>query len=1137
MASDLQTRPGVPKYEAFVEQQLGKVRQRIRWLDVGRSALLLLVVTLAYFLLMACFDMAVGGGDSSTLTAVRLAGFGLYLLAVGFLLVQLATRLYRRINPYYAARQLEQALDDPKNSVINWLDLKDEELPGAIRNAVGLRAARTLKQADPEQVVETKGNWLLTGVLVALVLGILVVFALGPNRFGSLVSRVFAPFRDVALANRAEITLLKPADGDVTIPLQQRLEFQARIEGRFPKINHEGAPRLLFRYQKADSYVAIPLEEALDGTWGATLSPDQIQNGFWYKVAAGDAETPEYQVKVQALAQATKFEATYKFRPYLKLPELTERYPNAEAVLPHIKGHRGTEVTLVVRANRHLREGRVEIEANGVKTDLVGELMKDDPQALRVKWTLAHSGVFRVFFKSVEGEPNTDRSVAYPISVLDDQTPRVTLTVPGKNVELPANGTLELAGDASDDVGIKSLALRLKLVEGGDRVFEPKLFREGKSLQFDNGTYPAQLEYKELVFLDKLKASNGQPFPLKAGMVLEYWLEATDNSDFPNPDGNVGKSVPYKVAILEPKKDDPQQKKEREQAQQKQKEFEKQQDAKHAAENQARNEDAKKAPQQGDAAKNDPEKQKQQEKLEKELKDKADKLNEALNKDKEPKKDEKTDKGQAKGSDPAKCDCKQGGGDKNGQQAASKDAKVDQGNQPGEKKEGQQQAANDQPGQAKDDGAKGSGQPKQEPNATAKGPGQDKAQAEPKSKDGKKEANTPENKQAKGASKDGQSKDGMAEKAPAQAKNEGGKGEEKPAAAKGAPDKGTSEKAGPDKQGGEKSVAKGSEEGPPKGDAKGAEGMDGGPQQAPAAAKKSDGPPKDQGSAKGAAPEQAKDSGVAKGDRAEKAENAHAQQPKRDFRNATAKDLENLKDQLKKELEQPGKGDEALDDLAELAKQAKDPNVRKAAEELIRDMAPGQPKAKGAKGPNGAQEDVAKGTPKDSGGQPQGEPSGEAKTGQPQGTAQGKGQEDGPMGEATAKKGQFGGSGKNGAGIADKLKETPANELFSKKGGELQLEDLKKRITPEVLKKAGLTDADWQQFLKDAQAYNEMLRQQAKAKPGLTQKGTTSKLGSLNPQEVKTDPNAVLDPLQSGRALPPPEFRLPQKRFTTQPKN
>ena len=33
---------------------------------------------------------------------------------------------------------------------------------------------------------------------------------------------------------------------------------------------------------------------------------------------------------------------------------------------------------------------------------------------------------------------------------------------------------------------------------------------------------------------------------------MEYWLEATDNCDYPNKAGNVGKSASYKIKVLPP---------------------------------------------------------------------------------------------------------------------------------------------------------------------------------------------------------------------------------------------------------------------------------------------------------------------------------------------------------------------------------------------------------------------------------------------------------------------------------------------------------------------------------------------------------------------------------------------------------
>src|SRR5262249_40702269 len=124
MATDLKPgRPGpAAKHEAYVEQQLARARGRIRALDTAAAVFVFLIGTLTYALGMALIDRAL-----VLPTAVRLTAFLLYAAcAVAFLGFFLVRPLLRRVNPYYAARQLEQTLPGAKNSVVNWLDLRDE---------------------------------------------------------------------------------------------------------------------------------------------------------------------------------------------------------------------------------------------------------------------------------------------------------------------------------------------------------------------------------------------------------------------------------------------------------------------------------------------------------------------------------------------------------------------------------------------------------------------------------------------------------------------------------------------------------------------------------------------------------------------------------------------------------------------------------------------------------------------------------------------------------------------------------------------------------------------------------------------------------------------------------------------------
>ena len=106
------------------------------------------------------------------------------------------------------------------------------------------------------------------------------------------------------------------------------------------------------------------------------------------------------------------------------------------------------------------------------------------------------------------------------------------------------------------------------------------------------------------------------------------------------------------------------------------------------------------------------------------------------------------------------------------------------------------------------------------------------------------------------------------------------------------------------------------------------------------------------------------------------------------------------------------------------------------------------------------------------------------------------------------------------------------------KTGNLSLEDLKSRVTPDILKKAGITEQDWQQFLKDARAYQESLsRQQGSIGPNdsLNKLGDPNRLPNTSPGLVEPPANAGAASLPNTRGQPPPGFREPYRPWTSRP--
>src|SRR5205823_4340619 len=117
---------------------------------------------------------------------------------------------------------------------------------------------------------------------------------------------------------------------------------------------------------------------------------NEVQDGFWYKVAGGDAETPEYRVRLTP--RVVDFKAVYQFRPYLARADETRLDQRK------IEGVRGTTVNATVHVNRDVKDGWLQFE-NAKGTSVThGVGLPNDPQGFVVRLTLDESSQYRVCF-------------------------------------------------------------------------------------------------------------------------------------------------------------------------------------------------------------------------------------------------------------------------------------------------------------------------------------------------------------------------------------------------------------------------------------------------------------------------------------------------------------------------------------------------------------------------------------------------------------------------------------------------------------------------------------------------------------------------------------------------------------------
>ena len=563
---DTKTDP-TAQFGSQVDEQIAQATSRIRVHDLTLGGLSLAAMLAVYATLMIALDkyLALPEWMRQLSLVAFLAGFG----AVAYFLV--VRPLRQRINPLYAAARVEETIEDAKNSVTGYVEAQESgRVTGSVKAAMSAKAARAVGEADVNRAVNHRSLLVAGGVLVVAILALTVLFFLfRGTQFTSLVGRAFAPFTADPIASRTQLSLVKPEPGDPTITTGQTINVGVRIGGRIPKKTGTERLRVLLRHNPADpNYEELAMEEGETSRDFQLKVPEHlVQNGFWYKVAGGDAETPEFKVTVRSLPLFTDFEANYEYPAYTRKPAARSNDAN-------LRAYRGTKITLIARTNREVQDGSMKFEAAGLPP-VAGKPVAGKPDSLVFSFTATEATRYRLSLTSVQGEKNSDPP-PYNLILDSDQPPRVEITKPEEpETVVPANGALEVNGTVGDDFGIDKVRLRLRVDNrelaaipdmGADSAKQPAgvVPKFGKSFRREtDNTWPNDYKYKGSADFTKLTdAVTGAKFDAKEGMVVEFWLEAIDNCTEAKPvegwgekpqAGNVGKSDIKKVKLSAPK--------------------------------------------------------------------------------------------------------------------------------------------------------------------------------------------------------------------------------------------------------------------------------------------------------------------------------------------------------------------------------------------------------------------------------------------------------------------------------------------------------------------------------------------------------------------------------------------------------
>lgn len=518
-----------PGYDQFVDSRIAKTRTAVKSADVATGVVALIAWALVVMLVAAVADhWIVAGGldrwERYALWVVGLAGAGLYVAT------RLGPNLWRSVNPLYAARELERETPELKNSLLNLLQLRGAADSPAIKQALERQAAERLARAGDAPIDHTP-LVRAAKLLLALVALIGVYVVASPKDFFASAGRVLAPWSQIAAPSRVRITAVEP--GAVTLAQGARLNVTAMVSG----LKADELVELVYttddrqavgrRVPMTASRGGVQFSGSLPAGSGAT-SALGLQGSLTYRIEAGDAHTPYYQVEVLTAPTIAPVTVRYEYPPYTG-------YKTREVEgVGDLRAIEGTRVLLSVEANLPIESAQIDIGADG-RPDV---RMTADGAKATGSFVLRHDGdgatsasSYVLRFTSTDGQANNDPP-QYQIEVLRDLPPEAAIREPeAESIDVALNQRVRVVIEARDpDYALK----RVRLVgeAGGQQVLGQDLLRgDGK------GGFKAETEIVP------------QAIGLRPGDVLDYWVEATDNR---TPQPNVSVSERRQLRVLAP---------------------------------------------------------------------------------------------------------------------------------------------------------------------------------------------------------------------------------------------------------------------------------------------------------------------------------------------------------------------------------------------------------------------------------------------------------------------------------------------------------------------------------------------------------------------------------------------------------
>jgi hypothetical protein len=339
-----------------------------------------------------------------------------------------------------------------------------------------------------------------------IVVAVIAAFIGTGFQLGTLMLRALFPGANLARVSKTQVEVLGPNPSEMLVPFGDAVPLLVKITGA------PAREAWLETFTDAEGRQKVKLTPIGYDQFSGTIQVGR--EDLRYRVRAGDAITKKFLLDAEPRPYVVKFTKTFTLPAYAKAAPRTVTEESGDLVALE-----GTQVDLTLETNQRIKAAELRAE-QGVKAAATIPLERRPDGKLTAKLTLQASGSYRVHLVAESTGFENKFSPEYELRAEPDLVPQIEIDQPKQDLILPANDLVEIAGHASDDIGLAKIEQHIRVNDGAwKRV--PLLGESGLKTAikhrwdlYQQGAKAGDLLTTKLVAFD-LKGNRGESRPLQ----------------------------------------------------------------------------------------------------------------------------------------------------------------------------------------------------------------------------------------------------------------------------------------------------------------------------------------------------------------------------------------------------------------------------------------------------------------------------------------------------------------------------------------------------------------------------------------------------------------------------------------------